>query len=323
MDKLFLKAKELIDNASYIALSTHENPDLDGLGSLLALDFALRDMGKETLAFSAGALAENLKFLPHKKIVYDVDPKKVDLLIGLDYGSPERLEILKAYPELQSSVLTFDHHAVGRHLGLKIVDGNISSTSELIYNFLNSIGQAISPSAAYCLLAGIMSDTGGFRHINTSAQTLKIAGELMLKGASLQKISQAVNNLENIDEKLLGLTGIFKKIQTVSRVNLIFIVIEHQLFLTSSAGLKEVDVASLLSATPEAKIAATITEKVPGHFDVSLRSQQDKGINVAQLAQSFGGGGHRLAAGFRSSDPAEIIVAKIEQLLLATPELND
>jgi phosphoesterase RecJ-like protein len=252
-----------------------------------------------------------------------VNPKKVDLLIGLDYGSPERLEILKVYPELQSSVLTFDHHAVGRHLGLKIVDGNISSTSELIYNFLNSIGQVISPSAAYCLLAGIMSDTGGFRHINTSAQTLKIAGELMLKGASLQKISQAVNNLENIDEKLLGLTGIFKKIQTVSRVNLIFIVIEHQLFLTSSAGLKEVDVASLLSATPEAKIAATITEKVPGHFDVSLRSQQDKGINVARLAQSFGGGGHRLAAGFRSSDPAEMIVAKIEQLLLATPELND
>jgi len=136
-----------------------------------------------------------------------------------------------------------------------------------------------------------MSDTGGFRHLNTSAQTLAAAGELMLKGASLQKISRAVNNLNNMDEKIAGLTDIFKEIRIVAEIKLVFVVINHELFLSSIMGLEEIDAAGILSASPEAKIAATLIEKTPGLFEVSLRSQPDRGVNVAQIAQSFGGGG--------------------------------
>lgn len=323
MKVIFSKAKNLIDNARTIALSTHQNPDLDGLGSLLALESVLRQRGKNTLAFCAQPLSETLKILPGQRIINRLEPEKIDLLIGLDYGSPERLEILQAYPRLEANILTFDHHAVGRHLGLKIIDGRISSTSELIYNFITYLNEPISQECAYCLLAGIMSDTGGFRHANTSAQTLKIAGDLMLKGASLQKISQAAKNLENLDAKLAGLNGIFKKIQAVKEIDFLFIIIEHQLFLSSFLGLEEVDVAGILSTAPEAKFAATITEKTPGCFDVSLRSQQEKGMDVARLAQHFGGGGHRLAAGFRSNKNPGEIVKQMEQLLLAAAELNE
>ncbi len=320
MIELFFAAKKQIDSAQNIALSTHENPDLDGLGSLLALESVLRNLGKNTYAFSANPVPEALKFLPHQPIINNLNPEKIDLIIGLDYGSPARLEILKTYPKIQAEDLTFDHHAIGEHLGLKIVDGNISSTAEIIYNFINFLGQPINNEIACCLLAGIMSDTDGFRHINTSAQTLKTAGELMLKGASLQKISRAVNNLNNMDKKLAGLTDIFKKIQIVAEANLVFVVIDHKLFTSSLTGLEKIDVVNILSAIPEAKIAATLTEKIPGLFDVSLRSQQDRGVNVAQIAQSFGGGGHRLAAGFHSDRTSEEIIEKIEKLLLAAAE---
>ncbi|MBU3901508.1 DHH family phosphoesterase, partial [Patescibacteria group bacterium] len=213
MNNLFIEAKQLINGAQNIALSTHENPDLDGLGSLLALALILRQMGKNSLPFSLSPLPEFFRLLPVPKIIGNLDPAKIDLVIGLDYGAPERLEILNAYPKIKAAVLSFDHHTVGQHLGLKIVDPKISSTSELIYNFLNFLAVPIDSVAAVCLLAGIMDDTGRFRHANTSAQTLRIAGELMLKGASLQKISQAAYNV-NPDEKLILLTEVFDKIKT-------------------------------------------------------------------------------------------------------------
>lgn len=320
MEALFAKAKKIIDNANNIVLSTHEDPDLDGLGSILALAHILQQMGKTVLIFSQSPLPGALKSQSQHKIVNDLNPEDIDLLIGLDYGSPERLEVLRTYPEIKADILTFDHHAIGRHLGLKIVDPKTSSTAEIIYNFINFLNAPINTETAVYLLTGIMNDTGNFRHINTSANTLKITGELMLKGASLQKISQANNSLNLINEKSLALTEIFKRIKTAAKGNLVFVIIDHELFNNFYLRLTGIDVTSILSAAPEIKVAAILAEKTLGLFDVSLRSQQDKGVDVAKIARQFGGGGHRLAAGFRSSDAPEEIIAQIEQLLLATAE---
>lgn len=315
MTELFAQAKNLINGAQHIALSTHTDPDLDGLGSLLTLSSVLRNLGKRTSVFSLGPVPDFFKFLPPQKITDRLEPDQIDLIIGLDYGAPERLEILNAYPAIKAGILSFDHHAVGRHLGLKIVDDRISSTSEIIYNFINFLDAPLDNIEAACLLAGIMDDTGKFRHSNTSAQTLKIAGELMLKGASLQKISRAAYDI-NTEEKLLALTEVFDKIQINSRVRLVFAVIEYDAFARATVGFNEAGVAGILSMAPEANLAASITEKTPGLFDVSLRSQQDRGVDVGLLAAAFGGGGHRLAAGFRSDKAPEEIVANIEKFLL-------
>ena len=314
MNDLFIDAKKLIDAAQNIALSTHENPDADGFGSMLAMEYILQQMGKNVLAFSIENAPSALKFISNQTAVNNLNPEKIDLIIGLDYGSPERLEILKAYPEIKANILTLDHHAIGNHMGLKIVDGNISSTAEMVYDFIKFLGEPINSEIAACLLAGIMSDTGNFRYPNTSAQTLKVAGELMLQGASLQKISKAANSL-NLDEEMASLTDIFAKIQTSVTANLVFAIIDHALFNSSRLSFQEIDIASILSATPEAKIAATLTEKTPGLFHVSLRAQQDRGVNVGKIAQTFGGGGHKLAAAFRSREPAEEIIRQIEALL--------
>ncbi|MBU2037300.1 DHH family phosphoesterase [Patescibacteria group bacterium] len=319
MTRLFLQAKRLIDGAHHIALSTHANPDLDGLGSLLALSEVLRQLGKNPLSFSLSPTPEFFRLLPLPKIVDYLDPAKIDLIIGLDYGAPARLEILNAYPTIKAKILSFDHHAIGQHLGLKIVDPQISSTAELIYNFINFLAAPIDSVIAACLLAGIMDDTGQFRHANTSAQTLRIAGELMLKGASLQKISRAARSL-NPDEKIILLTEVFSKIKINRRVQLVFAVIEHATFCRTAAGFDDLRLVEILSSAPEAKLALTITEKTPGLFDVSLRSQSDRGMDVARLAASFGGGGHCLAAGFQSDKTPEKIIAQIEKLLLAAAE---
>lgn len=321
MTELFTQAKNLIDNAQNIALSTHQNPDLDGLGSLLALSSALQKIGKNTTAFSLGPVPNFFKLLPSPKIAASLDPVKTDLIIGLDYGAPERLEILNVYPAIKANFLSFDHHAIGQHLGLKIVDGAISSTAEIIYDFIKFLDSPLSNVEAAWLLAGIMADTGKFQHNSTSAKTLKIAGELMLKGASLQKISRAANNLK-LDEKITALVDVFDKIKINSRLGLVFAVIEFEAFERASAGFNEISAVEILSTSPEARLALTLTEKTPGLFDVSLRSQLDRGVDVARLAAAFGGGGHRLAAGFRSDKTADEIIAQLEKLLLAG-RLND
>lgn len=316
----FIVAKQLIDQAKNIVLSTHDDPDADGLGSMLALQAALQKIGKPAIVFTQQPLAESLKFLPGQAAIKnEVAVDRTDLIIGLDYGSWERLEIFKVYPQLKTNFLTFDHHTIGDHLEFKIVSDDFSSTSEIIHSFIAWLGLPIDSQIATCLLTGILDDTGGFRHPNSSAQTLRVVGELILQGAPLQKISQQSSGF-NLDAKFSALTEVFKRIQIDEEINLVFSVIDHALFSQSVVGFNETNISFILSTAPEAKIAALLTEKIPGYFDISLRAQQDRGVNVAKIAQRFGGGGHQLAAGFRSSDSAEEIVNKIKSFILTDIE---
>ncbi len=195
MEALFFEAKKLIDQSKNILLATHEEPDGDALGSMLALAIALEKAGKNTSAFADSPAPSCFNFLPgYEKITNDINWQKIDLIIGLDYGKPERLKLNLALTK-SPRFLTFDHHIINQPLGLAIVNGEISSTAELIYQYFLSVDTQINSKIATCLLTGIFSDTGGFHHANTSAQTLKIAAELLLKGAPLQKIAKAENSI--------------------------------------------------------------------------------------------------------------------------------
>lgn len=320
MEYNFPAAYEAILKAHHIILSTHEEPDADGLGSMLALESALLKLGKQTSSFSPLNLSKILNFLPgRERIKQQLSPQelKADLIIGLDYGSLKRLEIKKAYPFLSCSILTFDHHLPdndAENQGLKIVDTNRSSTSEIIYDFINFLKVPIEKEIATCLLAGIIDDTGAFCHPNTTATTLKIAGQLMIKGARWQKILEAQKQ-ELPQEKALAINQAFANMEIDKEAGLVFSFINYQLISQSTDSFKELKIAGLLGNIPEAKIALSLIEKTPGTIDVSLRSQKDRNINVAKIAQRFGGGGHKLAAGFKSESTKEEIIERIKEIM--------
>ena len=136
-------AQEMILGARHIILSTHEEPDADGIGSMLAMESVLLKLGKLAASFSPLNLPKILNFLPgRERIKQQLSPQdlRADLIIGLDYSNLKRLTVKKNYPFLDCQILTFDHHLPDNNSsnqGLKIIDANRSSTAEIIYDFIS------------------------------------------------------------------------------------------------------------------------------------------------------------------------------------------
>jgi len=318
MSESFITAQKMISAAQNIVLSTHEEPDADGLGSMLALEYALRKINKNPVSFSQMPLSKTLSFLPGQENIKKILPyqkEKIDLIIGLDYGSIERLEIKKQHPDLSCLFLTFDHHCPGKNQpGFKIIDTNCSSTSELIYKFLVFSQIPIDNNIATCLLSGIVDDTGAFQHTSTTAETLKIASQLMLCGARWKGISEAKKQ-SSAKEKALALSQAFENIEIDKEYCLASSFISYSVLQESNSGFKETKIVGFLNSIAETKIAVFLIEKTPGVIDVSLRSQKKHDINVAKIARHFGGGGHKLAAGFRTDASNEQALVKIKSFL--------
>ncbi|MEK7160823.1 MAG: DHH family phosphoesterase [Patescibacteria group bacterium] len=318
MKKLFEQAGKLIDQATRILLSTHEAPDADGLGSLLALARVLSKKGKSVISFAHLPLPNSLgSFLGQEVLSDKLDAIGFDLVIGLDYGNLARLEFYQSFPDAAAANwLTFDHHLISDQKGLGLIDPKVSSTAELVYQFLIFNQWPIDQETANYLLAGIVDDTGGFRHASVGAQTLKVAGDLMLKGASWYKFA-CEKKLHFWDKKAVALSEAFLRVRTDLVKGLASVFIDHADFKRFGQGLEEAGVASFLSAAPEIKVALVLIEKEPGVFEGSLRSQKDRQVNVALIAKALGGGGHWLAAGFRSRLSLEEIISAIKKELAA------
>ena len=315
MTQQFQEAKKIIDRAQNVLLATHEDPDSDAIGSLLAMKIGLSKMGKKATAFSLTKAPSSLGFLPGvDQIIPEADLANVDLIIGLDYGHHQRLK-LSSENLASRNFLTIDHHLVGEHLGFKIIRNNCSSTAEILYELFPYLNIAIDYEIATCLLTGIFSDTGGFRHPNTSARTLKIVSDLLLKGAPLQKIAKFADGCE-LPNNLDAWVAAFKNLEVDLKSGIIFSLVAHENPIDYKQDFSGSAIASLLSSAPEIKLALLCVQKQPGQIECSLRSQKDRGVNVAKIAQLFGGGGHRLAAGFHSSDRPEDIVSAIKKLAL-------
>jgi phosphoesterase RecJ-like protein len=314
MTGLFLKAKKLIEDSNNLLLAGHKEPDGDSLGSMLALSLALNKINKKNKLFCPSKIPASFHFLPHvEKIKNSFDLKKTDLIIGLDYGSFDRLG-LGGYEILSKlKILTFDHHQKGDHLGLQIIKEDFSSTAEIIYFFLDYLNIEIDAQIATCLLAGILYDTGGFRHPNTSSQTLQIAGKLLGHGGALQKIIKS----ETYSPSTLKLWyGIFEGLKIDANSGVAHAFISYERLSQTKEELTLSKIANLLNDAPEAKLVLLLTEKEPGKIDGNLRCRQGANINVAKIARSFGGGGHRLAAGFQSFESPAIIIEKVKRLVI-------
>ncbi len=316
MIQQFQEAKKIIDRAQNILLTTHENPDSDAIGSLLAMKIGLGKIGKKAAAFSSTKTPASLDFLPGvDQIIPEADLANVDLIIGLDYGHHQRLK-LNSENLASRNFLTIDHHLIGEHLGFKIIRNNCSSTAEILYELFPYLNIAIDYEIATCLLTGIFSDTGGFRYPNTSARTLKIVSDLLLKGAPLQKIAKFADGCDELPNNLDAWVAAFKNLEVDLKSGIIFSLVAHENPIDYKQDFSGSAIASLLSSAPEIKLVLLCVQKQPGQIECSLRSQKDRGVNVAKIAQFFGGGGHRLAAGFQSSDRPEDIVSAIKKLAL-------
>ena len=322
----FSEAIDLIKSNKNILILTHKNPDGDAVGSVLGLAEALSHSDKNVECFSKDVVPDVIEFLPNVATIKNqTGLKNYDLVILLDCALFSRtgLDDIKDIIDSFNNLLVIDHHPEGaKEVGylnnrVQIIDSSASSTAILIHSLLKELDLKITKDIAHCLLTGIFTDTGGFQHSNTDAQTLQVAAELMGKGPRIDKIAKNIFNNKSVSAiKLWGkaLARIQRDEDTKMAVS----------YLSKKdieeCGAKQEDISGLVSVintVSDAKFSLLLTESDDHKIKGSLRSEEYEKIDVSRIAKSLGGGGHKLASGFEvKGENMKDGVEKIKEMIL-------
>lgn len=315
---------ECIRNKRHILLITHVNPDGDAIGSLLGLGLYWEQCGYEVTMLAPTPLpifTERLRSADRVKVYSDTAvytdtwtlPESVDLIVLVDTGDVQR--IARIYQEQQAylaarPLIIIDHHATNSGEGLiNLIDSSRSSNCELLYELLKAWGAAITPEIATALLMGITTDTQSFKTSNTTPSALRAAADLVEAGADRALIMRDVySSIPFETAKLLSLAlSELKREGTIAWTH-VTQVMQRSVGASDDASAEVTDYIANLGGL---KATALFKERRDGSVKVSLRSVL--GIDVAAVAQQFGGGGHRQAAGATLQGP----LVEAEQQLLA------
>lgn len=303
---------ELIENRRVFAITTHIKPDGDGVGSSLGLCWLLRSLGKEAEVIVRGEVPPAYRSLPGAEEIRDVTyvNGKYDAVFVIECSDLSRPGIAGLEDQLTVNI---DHHATSEHFGtINWIDSTASAVGEMIYNLCKAIGGRITKEIAECVYMALVTDTGSFHFPNTSDRTLKVASELIKAGAKPEKIGEAVYN--NYPWSRIELMR--RVLDTVKRDPSGRIASLRQTYaMQEESGAIDGDNNGFVNiplAARDVRAVVYMREIAPGKYRASLRSKGN--INVARVAETFGGGGHKNASGLSiegdwDSKEAEIITA--------------
>jgi bifunctional oligoribonuclease and PAP phosphatase NrnA len=304
-----------IDNASHIMLVMHQKPDGDTAGAAFAMANYLDTIEKSHTCFCIDELGSTLRFLPGQhKLTTDHDhwhPEQAafDLVIVFDAGDLKYAGIADYVDQLDHDfkIINIDHHATNPGYGdHNLVITTASSTCEIVHQLLDSV-DALNKDIATCLMTGLVTDTGGFSNLATTASAIHTASKLLLKGANMQSITQ--RTLKNRPVGSMKLWGRALERLTPTESGVVVTAITQKDVNECNATQEAVEgVANFLNSLDDqtdAKAILVLYESRPGTIKGSLRTTHPL-MDVSKLATLFGGGGHQKAAGFTIDGHLEI-----------------
>ncbi len=324
MREKFDQITESVKKARRVLITSHLDPDGDSIGSELALGSYLKASGKEVRIINHGKTPAKYMFLDEDKSLEDLDPAKAvdlsaDLIFVLECPNLERIGDVKRFLQPGVKLINMDHHPDNSSFGeINYVDPQASALGEIIYELLTYAGYKLNKLTATQLYAAILTDTGRFRFSNTTPKTLRIGAELIALGANPREInSQIYYNNSNSALKLLG--SLLLNLETFANNKISSLVIDQktlrELNVTNEDTEGFVDYSLFLKG---AEVGVLFTQKNEFKTKVSLRSQNS--FDVSALARTFGGGGHKNAAGCTVNQDLkstkELILKRIEEGLL-------
>ncbi len=288
---------ELIENKQNFAITTHARPDGDGIGSSLGLCWLLHSLGKTVEVIASDGIPVAYRQLPGAdeiRKVSEID-KNYDAVFVIECSDVTRPHIKNLENQFTVNI---DHHATCQHFGsINWIDATASAVGEMIYNLCKAIGGRITKEIAECVYLALVTDTGSFHFPNTTDRTLKVASELVKVGVKPAKISEAVYNSYPWSRIEL----MRQVLATVKRSESGKVAWMRQtLDMKKSSGAVDGDNNGFVNiplAAKEVEAVVYMREVEPNFYRVSLRSKD--GLNVARIAEQFGGGGHKNAAGCR------------------------
>ncbi|MCV7423357.1 bifunctional oligoribonuclease/PAP phosphatase NrnA [Mycobacterium yunnanensis] len=312
------EAAQLLDAANSVSVVCHVFPDADTIGAGLALALVLEAAGKSVeVGFAAPAhLPESLQSLPGGHLLVEPGAMRddADLVVTVDVPSVNRLGDLSALAAPGRAVLVIDHHASNQLFGTaNYVDPSADSTTMLIAELLDAWGKPIDERVAHCLYAGLTTDTGSFRWASERAHQL--AARLLRLGVDNASISRALLDTHPFSwlpmlSRVLGSAQLVP--EAAAGRGLVYAVVGHQDWC--NARPEEVEsVVDIVRTTAQAEVAAVFKEIEPQQWAVSMRAKSE--VDLATVASGFGGGGHRLAAGYSATGPADAVVKALTDVL--------
>jgi bifunctional oligoribonuclease and PAP phosphatase NrnA len=288
---------ELIENKQKFGITTHIKPDGDGVGSSLGLCWLLRSLGKSAEVIVRGDIPLAYRSLPGADEIRNIEKidNDYDAVFVIECSDLQRPGIDGLDTQFTVNI---DHHATSEHFGtVNWIDSTASAVGEMIYNLVKAIGGRVTREIAECVYMALVTDTGSFHFSNTTDRTLKVASELIKAGARPAAISEVVYN--NYPWSRIELMR--QVLATVKRDESGKVASMRQtLKMREEAGAVDGDNNGFVNIPLAARdILACVYMREVGEqvYRVSLRSKGD--INVAKVAERWGGGGHRNAAGLR------------------------
>ena len=311
------KIREIISAYQDIVLCGHTNPDGDAIGASLSLAASLHKMGKNVQVLLE-PYSKKYDVIPNKNLIVEKDAvKEVELFIALDCGDMGRLQGIEDIFYGAKCTINIDHHASNSYFGeYNYVEENASSTSEIVFKLLQG-HFPMDEGIAEGLYAGLIYDTGGFRHTSTTPFTMRAAAELMSYDIPYTKIYNALFDSRTFSEmKIMGRA--FDKAESYFDGKVISSSITMQDIEDCHGTSKELDaIINYLKGVNDTKIACFLYEK--NKMDVKASFRGNDGYDVCALARKFGGGGHVKAAGCTIAAPIEkakeMVFAEIEKML--------
>jgi phosphoesterase RecJ-like protein len=301
-------------------LTTHENPDGDALGSLLAAKLILDELGKESVMVLSGEapLPVEYKFMALDDLRRGVpDDVEQRVLFALDCANESRLGQSRDALKRTPLVLNVDHHHDNTRFGdVNVVVAEASSTGEIVRDLAAELGVALTPELAEALYIALVTDTGRFQYANTTPKALRLAAELVEAGADVHRVFESVYESVQL-AKLKLLARALDRAQVYEGGGIVVsYLLKTDFAEVGAAEPYSEGIIDFLRAVEGAEMAALIREPPAAGRParrVSLRSSSDE-VDVSAIARASGdGGGHRQAAGFSSELEISEIVAFLRE----------
>lgn len=327
LEPALAEARQRMESARRIVLTTHVQPDGDGIGSEVALATFLRDRGKEVTILNPHPTSRRYRFLePDPPIVPIGDPidatatlSRADLLVVLDISVPDRLGRLgPIVRRREPETVVIDHHrGPSRIPGIDVRDEGAAATGEIVWRLLSGWDRdAVTPAIVTALYAAIAFDTGGFRYSNTTATTHEIAAELIRAGADLEAVHGSLfqSQTEAHARLMARVLGTFQRSED-GRVA--WAALSRAVLDELEASDDDVDgIVEALRAIDGVEVSVLFKEVDEQATKVSLRSTGDR--DVQSFADRFGGGGHGNASGIYMESSLEAVMERVIPAALET-----
>lgn len=312
---------ETLSKGKKIGITCHVSPDGDSLGSSLALMQGLLKLGKEVYIMSKEALPETFTYLPFSgEVDKQIDHvlEGTDTVVVVDCGNIDRINSNLDVENRSYKLLNIDHHLSNDLYGdINYVEINAAAVAEIIYNILKNLEISIDKDIATCLYTSILTDTGSFKHSNTTSLTHNIAGKLITTGLDFTEIHRII--FENKKFSRIKLYG-----RVIDKMSLSLdgkvCIMELTKAMLNEFNMDNGDTSDIIALGTQidtSEVTILVKESDDG-TKVSLRSKNK--LDVRKIAEEFGGGGHIKASGFSCNksinEIKEILINKIEKELV-------